>query len=232
MSNKSAYTFSWLSFSFLILLNACQNNKNSAWQKYYLSPKLANESLIYHYRGYIDGNPTERYVVHQRKNDSLKHIYFSSQGKIEQIILEQLLPDGIKTLNYTLMEEESAINAKIIQNNIFSFQPLEENEFLESKIIWTSTRDSSTNEVVKLRSYEKDTTIQYKGKSLPALIFNTREQIINTRSNTFTYDAHGREIYAQHIGLIQEVKHIEKAYRLKFELNDVLSPKDIRFYDE
>lgn len=232
MSNKCISTTSCLCFFVILFLCCCQNNQTDRWQKYYLSPRLSNESLVYHYRGTIDSRPTERFVVNKKEGDTLQHIYLNSQGRTDQVILEQVLPDGIQILKYTLVDGNHTTDASIKDKNVFSFVPLSYRQYLKIELQWVSPADSSYNKVIKLRRFRKDTTIQFNGEMISALIFDTREEITNTKGNTFTYNVIGREIYAERIGLFKELKHIENAYRLNFELKNILSPNEVEFYNE
>jgi len=182
--------------------------------------------------GTIDGKPTERFVVHSKDGDTLQHIYLNSQGHKDQVILEQVFPDGIQVLKYTLLDGKDSTDASILENNIFSFVPLSHKQYLTTELQWASPADSSHNKVIKLRRFRKDTTIEFNGEKVSALIFDTSEEITNTKGNTFNYNIIGREIYAEHIGLFKELKHIENAYRLNFELKSILSPNEDEFYNE
>ena len=229
MSNKCDSTYFVLLFLPILLLCSCQNNKYGKWQKYYLSPKLSNESLVYLYEGMVDDKMVSRYILHRKIQDTLKHIYYSAQGNPEQIVWEQLFWEGAKITKYTLYEDGRAIQTTPVKNSSFSFEPLARQEYLETSINWTSKSDSSENQVIKLRRFLKDSIVRYNGQKIPALVFETREQISNTLGNTFTYNVHGKEIYAKNIGLLYELKHIENAYRLSFELKRILSPDELEF---
>ena len=232
MSNKSVSTSSSFCFFFILFLCSCQNNEAGPWQKYYLSPRLSNESLVYHYSGKIDGKPTERFVVHKKNGDTLKHIYINSKGIIDQVILEEMFPDGVQVLSYNLSAGDQTIDASIQENNIFCFIPLNTKQYLTSAFKWHNPVDSSQNNVIKIRRFLKDTTIDFNGQMNPAIIFETHEEITNTKGNTFTYTSRGREIYLENVGLFRELKHIESAYRLNFELKNILSPHEVEFNNE
>lgn len=222
-------------------LVSCNSSKNIK-EYYYPIDTMGSEGLVYEFQSLDSLPPYYWYYSMQERPDGkyLVATNYNTFYEIEQISIEKIVSNGTKLHQYTLYQKDSsgkatAVETSIKSNGYFPFEVKDTSGVFMYELKWTDPIDTNHHTtLVRNKHFEKDSVYAYNGKSVPCVIFRSKDLIDDDRNGHLEIRYSGREIYAQGLGLVYTEKNIQNriiAYRLHSQFGmDKLAQKSKELY--
>ncbi len=234
---------------FLVLFfSACEPGESMRdIRDYYFPMRELKEGLVYEYRA-VNNDSLAPYYWYYRsmQTDSgvyLTGMYYEYDFMPKQFVQEAWVSNGMLLdtlfLYYTdTLDRQQPLAIEIEAGNLFAFRAGPESGVLLYKVKWEDPyKPGVWTTLIKNRQYVSDTTWQWQGKKVDAVVFHLKELFAIDEEGTFEQEYDGMEIYAKGIGLIYTKKQINENFILEYELADrypmeVLEEKFSRYRQE
>ena len=218
-------------FLLLVSFMACQphDGKVNLQPFYYPLDSLSN-GRVYSYESV--GNPYDPPIfwLYQSRNAHgstlLTGTSYDLDFQPDQYVVERRVKNGMKLdtfITYEAVSEETKLEvaAQIEAGNVFPFRLKDENEVLLTTVKWHSETSDADITFVRNRQYLADTTVVFKGDTLPAVRILLRELIDTDREGHLELEYGGEEVYAKGIGLVYFEKNINPEWQMKYALQEI-----------
>jgi hypothetical protein len=212
-----------------LLLAACQKPRDISG--YYFPLDSLADGRVYEYEVWQDSARTTSYWYYKSVPDIqppvLLGLSYAADFTPEQLIREEKVENGMLLADFRTYEFDTAnqrqidLPGEIEHGNVFSFELRQPPGILLSSVRWQSVLDSSVYSLTRNRQYERDTTILFNGRSLPAIVLHVRELVDHDKQGHWQQEYSATEIYAQGIGLVHTSKQFDKGLSLRFQLTDI-----------
>ncbi len=224
----------------ILALTSCDNNKKIDVSKYYCSFEDSKTTKIYEYQSpNKDSLPPYYWSFKAIETDTGKYLVsrnFNYSFIPQQRTLNEIVSNGIlakehffySTNNDSLKEE--VFKARIISPTLYPFQVSENGGFFPYEIKFTNP-DNKTEKVrlLRERKYLRDTIYTYKGKDIPAILFEVNDlmQFKDTEQGDYDHYNHMTEIYAEDLGLVYKQYRVG-TMNIVYHLSNILSVEEFK----
>ena len=213
---------------------ACKNDGGKRnIEAYYFPLGKLESGKIYEYQltSGSENSPVFWYYksMKQGKSQYLLGMAYDSGFSPDQFVREERVDNGMLLSDFIAYEVDTTTGkkvqapARIDAANVFPFEVKQPAGVLLSSVTWQSPLDSSVYLFVRNRQFDRDTTIVFKGKNYPAVVFNVRELVDHDLEGHWKQEYPATEIYAKDIGLVYAGKKLSDSLRLTYQLADIYS---------
>lgn len=219
----------------ILSLTSCKNElKLGPLAAYYSTPDSMGGARVYRYKSTLDSAMSDEFrLLKPGKNGTVQAVIYDESGQPLQWYEEQQTPSGV-VMNTLFLRVGMVGNkilsskANILYDDIFPFDAQLNGIFLY-RVKWNGAGgDSLKYELIRNRIYNGDTTIQYHGKKMPAIVFRVRDLIETEQKGILALESKGIEVYGLHTGLVYYQKKINDKTEIAFELEEIISPDSIK----
>ena len=207
----------------ILLLSIMSCGKKDIHDYYFPLKKLKDAPKVYEYKYTSQDTSFNLYWYYQTQISSDSVLFvgtcYSPSFEILLMTIESKETNGmlLKDLKYfstDTMGRALTKKAIIKAGAAFPFAVTDSNGVFVSNYTIVDPKDSThTTTVTRNRRYLRDTTITFQGKTIPAIIFNLKEEQVEHDNklggwqHIFSID----EIYAQNIGLYETKRYISSS---------------------
>ncbi len=218
-------------FLLLLFFAACHPNRGKInLQPYYFPLDSLYDGRVYSYESV--GNPYDPpifWLYQSRKSRGttfLTSTSFDLDFQPDQYVVEHQVSNGMKldtfiTYEAVSGEDKLMVAAQIEAGNVFPFRLEDENEVLLTTFNWHSQTSGADITFVRNRQYLADTTVVFKGDTLPAVKILLRELIDTEKEGHLELEYGGVEVYAKGVGLVYFEKNINPEWQMKYALQEI-----------
>lgn len=224
-----------LSVTVILLGSGCKDGeKQGEYARFYFPYKTLTEGLVYEYESTSKGEAEYWYYKSEKEEEEwlLTGTYYNSFFQVGQFFKEGIYPTGTLMSDYYLYQPDSTgqviqYDAELIAANGFPFSLKDTNSVLLFALQWTfSEVPLHRISLTRNRQYREKTTFAFRGKRLPAIVFDLRELIDDERVGHLEREYTGMEVYAEGIGLVYYRKEIGDDMVLEYQLKDIYPMAD------
>ncbi len=218
-------------FPLFIFLNSCGNaNGKRNIEAFYFPLNKLEAGKVYEYQSVGNPNDPPMYWYYKSIEEGgqryLLGTAYDPEFSPDQLVREERASNGMLLADFYMYEKDSTgkkvqLPANIEAANVFPFQVNDPPGVLLSSVTWQSLADSATVSHVRNRQFDKDTTVIFDGKNLPAVKFLTRELVDQETEGHLELEYSGMEVYAKGLGLVFFKKNISKEWQMAYRLADV-----------
>ncbi|MCB0663335.1 MAG: hypothetical protein KDC24_11390 [Saprospiraceae bacterium] len=215
------------------LFNACspENDGTKNISDYYYPMDSLNEGLVYEYKAVNNDSMSALYnyyrTVESMDETFLVGVQYDPFFQPSQLSREKVVSNGVKLVESFIYLNDSTgtstqIPMDIIAGVTFPFEVRDSGGIFLYNVKWFDNPGDTTvyTSVIRNRRYEKDTTVNYKGEQLPAVLFSVRELVENFNDGFWEKEFNSKELYAKGIGLVYFKKDISPDFKLEYALYD------------
>ncbi len=215
----------------LIVYFCCKKEDYKNIESYYLPYKTFTEKTVYVYETALNDSLGNYYWVYRFEDKGKgKRIYsarYNNQFIADQLSEEEVVENGTKMRAYTLIKTDSSgmqnIDVEIVNGNYFPFKVKDSLGIFLYSMKWKEPSDTThKTSLVRNRRFLKDTTWTFDSKTLPAVVFETKDLLDDDHEGHLEIQYNGTEVYAQGIGLVFQQKLVGGkpiAFRLKSRMS-------------
>jgi hypothetical protein len=189
---------------------------------------------ILHFKAVADTNLAgEFWRVQADSVGLMSYAVYNDVGELLQWYREREVGTGIIMEDYFLSGTDSAgrfapVKAVIRYDDVVPYQAKPGGIFL-FRIQWQGIgKDNMGYELIRNRIFSGDTTVQYAGKTIPAIKFRLRDRVETEKVGILGLDITGEEVYARGQGLIYYRRNISGNRSMTYRLDKVLSPDELQ----
>jgi hypothetical protein len=216
------------SFSLFIVIYGCGNDSaRRNIEAFYFPLKKLETGQVYEYQSVGNPNDPPMYWYYKSLEEGgqqyLLGMAYDPEFSPDQFVREERAVNGMLLADFYMYEKDSTgkkvqLPANIEAANVFPFLIKDPPGVLLSSVTWQSLADSAQVSLVRNRQFDKDTTVIFDGKNLPAVKFLTRELVDQETEGHLELEYGGMEVYAKGIGLVFFKKNISKDWQMAYRL--------------
>lgn len=215
----------------LSLIVGCQSDPDRLnLEPFYYPLDSLFQSKVYAYESV--GNPYDPPIFwwYKSENNNGAQQFIGTSYDLDfqpdQYVVERRLKNGMKLdtfITYEAIDDKQKLQvmAKIEEGNVFPFELDDENEVLLTSVKWHSETSNADISFIRNRQYLADTTVVFKGDTLPAVRILLRELIDTDKEGHLELEYGGEEVYAKGIGLVYFEKNINAEWQMKYALQEI-----------
>lgn len=192
---------------------------------YYPIDDLPSEGLVYRYSSLVDSLPGEEtWRLTRSAEGNLVSENIDPDGRILLRQVDRRVASGILTDSLTLFPPQPAgtsVPVTIHAGNRFSFDRSDSTATFLTHLEWWQPGDSLHIVLQRRRQLAGDTTWTWQGKSRPAVIWRTDDQLETERDGWTNSGWLGKEVYARGIGLVYYERQVNTGFNLKYALRQI-----------
>ncbi|MCB0593038.1 MAG: hypothetical protein H6557_18415 [Lewinellaceae bacterium] len=202
----------------LLALTSCRGDGARDIRGHYFPLRELNEGLVYEYRPLLNDSLTPAYWYYRSffTGDGifLTKTYYEYELEPLQLSREEVVSNGMLLQDLYLYEKDTTgkqhkVTAEVLSGSAFPFRVKDSTGVFLYKIQWHPLSDpEATLTLIKNRRFVKDTTVVYEQEERDAVVFDVRELVEYDKEGVFEHQYHGREVYAEGIGLFYYEKKV------------------------